>query len=633
MARFNAASSGGKNVYTVDAFKGVDLNSSGNNIDPARSPDAPNMIRDEVGTVRKRMGYYPIADYGECINGVHAYGNKKLIHAGTKLYLQEEGDKGIADALLLYSDMNNCRSTSLRYENNLFLLDGKKYLVYDGNNVLSPKLNAYVPTLLIGKNVGSAGGGTLYEPLNLIGDKWSETFFGIETGNSSFSNVYLSSSFSNNDADIKFELLNENGVWENIDLSIYRQSIQPAGSNAVISVINSMLPPTPIEGTPNIRITVKKVRQDYNDRVNKCRFGCLYGVGGALDRIFIAGNPDLKNIDQYSEYNNPFYFPDTNYDEVGAAESAIVGYTVYNSYLTAHKEKSNDGRNAIVRFGSLDSDGNAIFKTVNVLQSPGAVSQCGFGYLGGEPLVATELGIYAITTSELTGERCSQLRSYYIANALLKEDMSDSFAFTHKNFFLLATRDKIFLLDSMQKHYEKDTPNSGFQYECYYFTNLSARILYEENGVLCFGTDDGKLMSFYTDVGSPESYQDNGSAINAYWDIPDISGVSYYKRKLFRRIALRLAAGALTSAVVKAQIKGFWHTIFETSGAARYFDWKYIDFDKFVFTADRTPKTITGKIHIKDVDKVRFRIENSKLNESLGLYSFSLEFSESGNYR
>jgi len=75
-----------KSILNISEFKGVDLQNSPPNVDESRSPDAPNMIRDVPGKVRKRMGYHKIAEYDGRINGVHQLNGVEIIHAGTKLY-------------------------------------------------------------------------------------------------------------------------------------------------------------------------------------------------------------------------------------------------------------------------------------------------------------------------------------------------------------------------------------------------------------------------------------------------------------------------------------------------------------------------------------------------------------------
>ena len=97
---------------------------------------------------------------------------------------------------------------------------------------------------------------------------------------------------------------------------------------------------------------------------------------------------------------------------------------------------------------------------------------------------------------------------------------------------------------------------------------------------------------------------------------------------------MRLAAATNTGVEVYAQVRGIWKKVFSSGAKARYFDWNYIDFSKFTFSADRTPRTLFGKIKIKKADKVRFRLQNNVLNEPFGLYAFGLQFKEpGGNYK
>ena len=88
MAKFAVPAESKTYSTVVETFRGVDLNNSPANVDKSRSPSAPNMIRDQVGKVRKRTGYTTMvtAPGGAAINGVHHLLDEVLIHAGTKLY-------------------------------------------------------------------------------------------------------------------------------------------------------------------------------------------------------------------------------------------------------------------------------------------------------------------------------------------------------------------------------------------------------------------------------------------------------------------------------------------------------------------------------------------------------------------
>ena len=130
------------------------------------------------------------------------------------------------------------------------------------------------------------------------------------------------------------------------------------------------------------------------------------------------------------------------------------------------------------------------------------------------------------------------------------------------------------------------------------------------------------------------SYNDDGAAIDAYWETSDFDGKIFFHVKTFTGLAVRLAAAVNTGVVVYAQVRGMWKQVFASGAKARYFDWSYIDFSKFTFSSDRTPRTLYGKIKLKKADKVRFRLQNNVLNEPFGLYAFGLQFKEpGGNYK
>ena len=80
-----------------------------------------------------------------------------LIHAGGALYHGQEK---------LYSEANDERSRSWQFGENLYILDGKALLVWDGETVQPVTAAARVPVLTIARP--PTGGGTPYEDLNLL---------------------------------------------------------------------------------------------------------------------------------------------------------------------------------------------------------------------------------------------------------------------------------------------------------------------------------------------------------------------------------------------------------------------------------------------------------------------------------
>ena len=621
MSTFDIPAAEKRYSTTIEYFRGVDLLNSPSNVDPSRSPAAPNMIRDQVGKVRKRMGYTTRAEApnGGRINGVHHLDGKQLVHAGTTLYLRE-GEIWTE----LCADMADGLSRGITFEGKLYLLDGSVYRVYDGETVKPVEDEAYVPTIIVSRNPD--GGGTSYQALNLLGTGWTESFLGKDGVK-----AFQLTAVELDETAVTAEVLSSGGEWvkktEGTDFTVDR----PAG----LVTFNTAPGAPPVSGHDNVHITAHKTREGYTDRINKCKICAVYGVGGAEDRIFLSGNQEMAGYDWYSGYEDPSYFPDTNYTRISRDGSGVEGYAVLGNTLATFLRGSESGRNAVIRTGKLDETGEALFAVTNTLVGEAPAAPWSFAYLGKEPLFLTARGVYAITAEELTGEKYTQERSYYVSNALMEAAGKEAaFALVYRDFYVLAIGGDLYLLDGQQKTYEKNNPYSSYQYEAYFWPDIGARVLWTEGEALWFGTEDGKLKAFGTNVDDPGGYNDDGAAIDAYWETSDFDGKAFFKNKTFTSVSVRLAAAVLTGVKIFAQRRGIWSQVFDAKDRARFFDWSYIDFSKFVFSADRTPRTLCGKIKVKKVDKTRFRLQNSEKNEPFGVYAFGVEWKEpGGNYK
>lgn len=623
MATFSIPTPVSRSVVTIEDFQGVDLNSSPGNVSLHRSPEAPNMIRDVPGKVRKRQGYELTGSYPGRINGVHRIDGRTLVHAGETLYLEHTA---------IYQGMADERSTSRQFFGKLFIFDGKKALCYGEFGEEAAKKwqvraiedEAYVPTIIISRS--PTGGGEALEPINLIGKRFKESFLGTATDK-----VYQLTTTDLADDPVTVRILQRAGEWVEKTEKTHFTVNRKAGTVTFTSAPGA----SPVTGMDNVEITAAKARDGYADKINKCRIMSLYGVNGSLDRMFVSGNPEFKNYDWYCQLSDGFYFGDTWYCVLGQDNSAVVGYSIINDRLAAHKDAAEEGRNIILRKGELNGEA-AAFTITGTLSGRGALCASTFDYLGSEPLFLTDLGVMAITAADLTGEKYSQNRSFYVNNALCAEpSLKDSFAFTWRDFYLLSVgTGRVYILDGLQKTYEKDNPYSNFQYECYYWDNVPARIFWEDTqGRLCFGDAKGNTYRFFDDKDNQRSYSDNGAAIAARWDIPDLSGKAFYKNKTFRYFSLRLAPAIATGVVIYVEKKGLWSKLYDSGAKAMYFDFTYINWEKINFSTDSTPRTLGRKIKVKKVDKARFSLRNSELNEPFGLYMVAFEFTENGYYR
>ena len=660
--QFNIPKSPQKQVYLAENFLGADFTSEASTVDDTKSPNVENMIRSVPGKIRKRMGYTLFADYHECIYGVHHLSTTDvwLIHAGTKLYnltapkgsfwtdhfynyiITENEDKILfntddVEVTLIYEGMAAHKSVSFQLNQKLVILDGSKIRMYDGQEVKLIENVAYIPTLSISKDY--TGGGTDYEPLNLLQPAWIEQFY-VKAEQASVTTFQLT--FGGlDDTEVLAWVLNSNGEWvvkvENTDFTVDR----------TLGKVTFLFAPgaSPISGADNVKIQAYRTVPGYADRINHCTIGAMFGVNGAGDRLFVSGNPDqgvdsggnlytFINCDWFSQQYDPTYFADTWYSKLGSDTSAIMGYSIINNYLAAHKDYNELTQSILIREGDLVDD-EPVFKLINTLQGAGAISKYCFSYLATEPVFLTRLGVYAVTAQDITGEKYAQDRSYYLEGRLLKEEnLENAIAYTWKDYYMVAINNHLYILDGLQPiHTDKSRPYATRPYVGFYFTNIPATVFFEINGDLYFGSEDGKVYRWNTDEKALDSYNDNGEPITALWETADISEKLFYKKKTYRYLALRCMPEIASSVQIWAQKEGQWTEIKNDIATLKYFSYENLQYSKMTYSCNRTQRVTATKIRLKKLDHVRFKFVNDYLNEPLGINDFAVEYTQAGNVK
>lgn len=627
-----------KTVYqeVISDFNGIDLRNAPSKVAPTRSPNCINMIRETKGNNRKRRGYETLYTLDGAINGFHVLRinneEKTLVHAGSRIYLHG------TQPSLLYSQANNHISTSRQIGKKLFILDGSSLLVYDGQTVKKASDGAYVPTITIAKTY--QGGGTRYEPVNLLTPWRTERFMG-DGANKTFQ---LGAAGIDSDA-VSIKALNSTGSFdtliENTDFTVDR-----ANGKFTLNTARA----TPVAGEDNLYVTYAKTIEGYADRIGKCDICTIYGINGQRDRLFAAGNPDLPHYDWYCKSNDPTMWGDTWYAVIGQPDSSIVGYSHVNDYLVVQKNAAANDMNAVLRRGIYDSEaGQVVFQTAGTYAAAGALGKHSFVNFENEPLyLTTDKNIAAITPSDYTGERTSQERSYYISGALADEDdIENAYAIRWRDFYMLAVGEKVYILDASQPVYEKNMPYATRQYECYLWTNINAKVMAVIGDRLYFGTADGKVKRFF-DNDNSASFKDDGitvsrtvnidgeekttiESIPCFWDTYEIYGTQEELKKTFKHLAVCLNAYPHTGCRVWAKIDGIWEIIFDYDSSANYLDFNDVDFNDFSFRTDDTPTIIGGKFKAKNLLHIQLRFENSKPQPFSVLWA-KLKYTLGGNY-
>lgn len=660
-ARFSVPKSPKRQIFQIKNFLGCDCTSSPSAVDENHSPDCVNMVRYMPGKIRKRMGYNYAASGTDTIYDIWKWDNDTyFVHCGVKLFLISRNTTNEFDWSVLSTGVDTTYSYRLRkcvsehpeaYQT--LELARKKYVYNRANNeaiiigngdlyfiknkkVFPPEAyNVYVPTVTIGKSPDGSGGMS-YEAFNLLKPSFVESFYvSSEDEPEPPEYLTLNLSYENLRAIYKVEALDDDGEWLTVNSSSY--SVNTV--NGTVTFTDGASYVSPIEGEDNIRVYATLNASEYNasgvsNKINNCSISIAYGVNGSNNRLFVSGNPDYPNYDWYSEMDDITYFPDINYSVLGSDASPIKGYAIVSNMLVTLKGEGTDPQTAIIRTGTLDNDGNAIFTIAKSLQGSAIVSSDSVAVAGTEPMFLTNEGIMAITQTDITGGEILNLRSFYINGKLLKESHLDKAEAIKKgDFYMLFLGNHVYILDTLQAITTANTPYSSRQYASFYWEMYEAMSLPTVIDNIIYAVTANGLVKFYDNENNLASYNDNNHAIYCRYDTADFDEVIFFKNKTYRYFAMRAFPSVASSVNVYVSRNGEWELLKDDGATIRYFTFSQLVFSKFTFRTDKGTRLVNTKARIKKMDHVRFRVENGELNEPFMIDQIGVEFTQSGNYK
>lgn len=592
-------------LYTAlySRFKGVDKASDPTNIDNSRSPYAPNLISDSDGFPEKRPGWRTLCNVEAPVNGVYWAMLKTdgyfIIHGGTKIY----NWNGVGQPEEIKSNVTNGKSSGFVFQDKFYLLTGGEYLVFDGSSIKNVADSAYIPLILIGRK--PTGGGTVFESVNLLQKKRKVGFLSDGT-----TKIYQLPS-------VDIDSVDEVTIGEK-PTTDYTVDLEKG------TVTFNTAPPKPeddggVEGQDWVHITYSVTTEGYSQRITKCTISTTYGYGNT-DRVVVSGNPDSRNTDWISGLNDPSYFPDLGYSHVGVSSTAIMGYARVGEYQAIIKEDNEQDNTIFFRSAALSGD-EVVFPMKQAVVGIGMVAPATVATVDDEPLFLSRSGVYAITSNNLTAERTVQNRSWFVDNVLRAEpNLSASTACSWNNQYILCVNGNAYVLDGNQNKSYKDRANGDFVYECYTWTNIPAVCFLPKADELFFGTSDGKVCKFNTDIDGLDRYNDDGAAIDAQWatKADDDGDFMRYKTLIKQGGGVQLKPYLRSSVDVIMRTDSDFGNLM-LSAKVGIFSWEDIDFESFTFSTIDTPQVVPFGVRVKKYITLQIIVRNNKVNEGFGV--------------
>lgn len=604
-------------VTSYDRFRGVDLSTDPALVDTSRSPSAPNLISDAGGYPEKRPGWrtvYRIPD-GARVNGLHRLplasgGDVRIVHAGTKLY-RVDGDT----LTMLADNVNDDRSTSFVQGGKLWILTGGEYLVFDGTTLQPVGEIAYAPLTTV--SALPAGGGMTLEPVNLL----------TPTRRNSFLADGIATAYHLDTAPIaSVDAVTVNGS----PVTAY------TADTAAGIVTFSAAPAAPvITGEDNVVITFSVSDESREPVIEQCRFAAGFGFGGDTgERIFFSGNPAHPNADWHCEIHrpdllpDPAYVPDTSFALVGSDANPILGYRRIGERLAILKAENDQDATVFFRDSGLDGENNAVFPLSQGVAGAGAVSPWSIANLGDEGLFLSRHGVYAVATQAYTSHYCLQNRSYFVDSRLTGEPhLEEAAAVQWNGLYLLALNNVCYVLDGRQDRSYKPQSMGDFVYECWYWTNIPARCWLEAEGLLWFGTSDGRVCVFRSDEVRMNRYSDDDAPISASWATraDDDGCFARLKSIPLRGSAVMIKPNTRSSVRVTVRTERDFGVDVHTA-STNILDFSDLDFEHFTFETGDTPQIIPLNRKIKRYKTCQIIVANDEVNEGFGVYGIVKRF-------
>ena len=618
-------------VYNT--FKGADFSTDPSLVEKYRSPLCTNIVADGGGMPQKRSGWRVLHSASGHVNGLFAAtfeGTEKMLaHIGTKLYTWSD----TTAPTQLLTGLPDHKSRAAFLGGKLWIVTGNGFYVYDGSTAQKVSASdAYVPTTTITRT--PTGGGVSHEDINLL-TPYRKNAFQTDGSTKTFEL----------DADIDDTGTVKAWVWgtETTAFTVDR-------ANGTITMTTA--PAAPSAGQEDgLVVQFPHTVDGYTDRIDKCTIRSTYGVG-TNDRLVVSGNPDFPNQDWISGLSDPTYFPDLSYTAVGAESTAIVGYCRLGSYQGIVKADDGGDSTVFLRRAEMNSDGEAVFPLQQAIAGVGSVSPGSFASLLDDPLFLTRNGIYAIASNAITSEKIAQSRSYYVNAQLTQEPgLEDAEAVIWNGLYVLVLPNgHVYAMDGRQTKSYKSSSMGDFVYECYYWENVPARCLMcrrsgtEES--LYFGTEDGKICKFNSDISTMSRFSDGGTrtgnasqvaggqAIDAVWatKYDDDGTPALLKTMIKRGCCVTIKPFARSSGAVyfrSDRTEGVSQKIAEQT--MDILDFADIDFERFTFNTDDGPQEIFLNRKVKNYKRLQIIARNSENNEGFGVFQITKQFVV-GNY-
>ena len=452
------------------------------------------------------------------------------------------------------------------FDNNLYIINGAEYKVWDGNTLSD--VGGYRPLVTIA--VPPAGGGETLEQVNkLCGAR----------------RCWLSP-----DGEKTVFHLPEKGLLSLDyvkDLST-GEAIAPSAYTADTAAGTVTFAQAPAMGTNTMEIGWT-MAESFRDQVLHMRWGELY-AGSQDTRIFLYGDGSNRAIYSGLDYDGKpraDYFPDLNEVSVGDANTQITGMIRHYSRLSCFKSDSA----WTIEYGAVTLADGAQTEAFYVTPVNRAIGNAAPG----------QVRLVLNSPRTLHGSDVYEWKNYSAYSANLTHDerqakrISDRVYATLRQFDLknCVCYDDNWAQEYYICHNGKALVHNYAADAWYAYEDFDAVCMANFRGELLYGTSDGRLMHFSTDY-----LRNDGRAIDAYWESGSMSFGQDYQRKYAAMlwVGVKPESSAEVTVTVQTDRSSSYTEKLVSSSLANF---AHVNYAKWSFATNRKPQMSRLKIKAK----------------------------------
>ena len=538
--------------------------------------------------LRKIFGYKSFYNFGHTIRGMYSTnlgGTEYLLVAtNSKLYyftkdqLEDEKHWDTIEPTLI-GEIPDEEVSFFTFDKKVYILCGK-YMSWDGTTL--KEVEGYTPLVFI--NTPPAGGGTIYDEINMLSAKKHQTFNGDGTSTT-------------------FQLA-QKGVTSIDKVLVDGEEI--TGYTADLTNGTVTITTAPQQAMDNVDIYWTLDDGDRNI-IEGMRFGTVFG--GDLDtRVFLYGNPECQNRAYFSGLCDGVpsveYFPATAQVDIGPSNFALTDLTRQYDRLLATTNRpeayyltiSTETLSVALSDGTKTSRLVPSVATFPLNEVHGNIAPGQGQLINNYPVTIDRNALIMWKATNVRDEKNMEDISQKIKLDLNNLDLKGFKTLDHQaeNQLWFGSENRIYIYNYFNKTYSRIIITDTFKH------------LAELSNSVYMGTDGGKLVKW----GEQFSTFD-GELIRAHWEMNFSDFGAVYLRKTMNRLWVLMQPQGASSADIgfitnKSESQSKKHIQYNIQLLEN------VDFSDFTFTISMNPQPFRLKMKAKKFTNLKIVIDNNE---------------------